>query len=223
MKSRSYNLEDKELYFDVSKFKKYFIRKQKKDRVSISECEESLAQEIACSISKIHSIRFGALEPTDIKEIEALARALEVDVANLLRDKPMSELSDNNIQIDQSEVWTICIPRTITVGDMNNCIAKIDRVLNSMHDNLFFNTELMLVGEFLVLDVEVEDDNYETIGTVEFADFDSENPECYELKYIFTNPADKEYTDKSWSILCDMIAKKILDIFTTEKGVEISE
>ena len=130
---------------------------------------------------------------------------------------------NNAFLFDGNDLYFFLEETTITVGDMNNCIAKIDRVLNSMHDNLFFNTELMLVGEFLVLDVEVEDDNYETIGTVEFADFDSENAECYELKYIFTNPADKEYTDKSWSILCDMIAKKILDIFTTETGVEISE
>lgn len=210
-----YTINNKEFVFDRIKFNKIFIQKAKDTGISIACLESTLGEELQYSSSQIHSWRMGKSQPIE-SSLKDISEQLGCLVDDLISERCIYNSNLYGIEIDNERIWTIKLPKNISMSKIEEFLEKIESHLSEKLPPFNFRTKLITEHKLVTLDIYVMDNGYEYIGAIEFSsDIDEDKTdEFYELKWIGTNPIDKEdYTINTWENLSYLVASTLFNMF----------
>ena len=96
---RTFNVDDREMIFDVRYFQEMFIRQAKKNNLRIGEYEEELAKILYVDKSAVHNWRMEVNGPGDIEKIQQIADFWNINYKNLL----MEGINMNKVQAESTQ------------------------------------------------------------------------------------------------------------------------
>lgn len=210
-----YTINNKEYVFDRIKFNNIFVQKAKSNNISLSTLETSMGSELLYSPSQIHSWRMGKSQPIE-SSLKDISEQLGCLVEDLLSERCIYNSNLYGIEIDNENIWTIKIPKNISIAKMEEFNEKIESHLSEQLPPFSFHSELTIEPGLVTLDIYVMDKDYYEIGVVEFSTDNDENEtnEFYDLKWIGTNPIDDEnYNMNTWENLSYLVASTLFNMF----------
>lgn len=107
----------------------------------------------------------------------------------------------------------IYLKKDLNLAGINEICNFLEKEIEEKSD-YSINVSIDIQTTLAVIDIDVQDWNYDRIGTVEYMcqDFIATDSDCLEFELIGTNPANKTYTQEEWDDIFDFIVEIIVNL-----------